>query len=239
MNYKNVTKKKKMNTALLVAVSLLVCVLAGGAIAGVGYAFDWWNTKDVSTLPTSTYNVNVSSIDDILGVEIKEADFAYMMDENTFYEQQLQSWEANGANPDQKPEAPEFFMNYGNVILNVDYFGQEFEAPADGLYDITFKVNGEEYAVEDIAFELENEQGFALMFTIDFETGKLSDANIMEGDINGFGLMLADSAMVSQEAALEGDAFSIMICYYDTESDFESFELVKFEKVADLPTDAE
>ena len=238
MNYKKVKKNKK-NTGLILVASILALILAGGAVAGIGYAFDWWKTEDASTLPTSTYNVNVSCIDDILGVEIKEADFAYMMDENFFYEQELQQWEANGADEENKPEAPEYFVNYGNVILNVDYFGQEFEAPADGLYDITFKVNGEEYVVEDIAFELENEKGFALMFTVDFETGKLSDANVMEGDINGFGLMLADSAMVSQEAALEGDAFSIMICYYDTESDFESFELVKFEKVAELPTDAE
>ena len=71
MNYKTVSKKKKKNTALLVVALILSLVLIGGAVAGIGYAFDWWSFgKEANDLPTSTFNVNVDSLDDIYGNKV-------------------------------------------------------------------------------------------------------------------------------------------------------------------------
>lgn len=237
MNYKTVSKKNKKNTGLLVVALVLSLVLVGGAVAGVGYAFDWWSfgEEEVEELPTSTYNVNVSKIDDIIGIEIKEEDLAFVMDEEDIYTQSLEQWESEGANLANKPVAPDYFLINGNLILNIDYFGQEFEKPENGLYDIAFNVNGKEYAFEDVVFDLENKPtGVALMLSVDFETGKLTDEDIMELAFEGVTIIINDTAMCGPTASFNGDAFSIMICYHDKKVDFETFELVKFEKVADL-----
>ena len=119
MNYKTVSKKNKKNTGLLVVALVLSLVLVGGAVAGVGYAFDWWSfgEEEVEELPTSTYNVNVSKIDDIIGIEIKEEDLAFVMDEEDIYTQSLEQWESEGANLANKPVAPDYFLINGNREL--------------------------------------------------------------------------------------------------------------------------
>ena len=236
MNYKTVSKKKKKNTALLVVVLVLSLVLVGGAVAGIGYAFDWWNFgKEANDLPTSTFNVNVDSLDDIYGIEIKTEDFASYVDQTTNYEAELKAWEENGSVEENKPQEPETYFTNGVLLLNVNNYGVDFKLPESGLYDITLKVNGEEYTLKKVAFDADSDE-FYLSFTSDFE-GNLTEENLFEGDVEGGGfmVMMSDTVAFGPTAYFGNYCFGIMISYYSEDKAFESFELVSFEKVAKLP----
>lgn len=233
MNYKNVKKKKK-NVGFFVLVSVLVLVLAGGAIAGLGFAFDWWKTgNSASKLPTSTFNVNVSTLEDIYGIAIVEDDFAFFKDEGDIYNEALEEWKAQGSDEANKPKKSEGYLCYGNVILNIDTYGVEFTQPESGNYNLTVKVNGEEYVFEDLVYTEELEESNEhVSVTSDFD-GKITTKNIMEGDVEGFYIGFVSSANINEDVGLTDGAFCIMFVYKSEDVDFETLEIVSFELVED------
>lgn len=239
MNYKTVLKMKKKNTALLVVALVLSLVLVGGAIAGIGYAFDWWNfgQEEVKELPRSTYNVEATCIDDVLGVAITEEDFAFYMDEQSMYETALKDWEAGDMLEANKPVKPDYNFFYGNVLLNVEGFGADFEQPESGLYNITVKLNGEEFEYEEIPYNAESDSAY-LMFTSDFK-GKLIEADIMEREEEGFVIAVCGNALLGETAGIDDGAVALMVGFYNVDDDFESIEIVSFERVDDLSESAE
>ena len=238
MNYDYVKPKKK-NTFVLIVCLILSLILVSGAVAGIGYAFDWWNfvEEEVKELPRSTYNVEATCIDDVLGVAITEEDFAFYMDEQSMYETALKDWEAGDKLEANKPDKPDYSFFYGNVLLNVEGFGADFEQPEAGLYNITVQINGEEFEFEEIVYDVESESAF-LMFTSDFK-GKLVEADILEREEEGFVIAIAGNALLGDTAGMDDGVVALMFGYYNVEDDFETLEIVSFERVDDLPESAE
>ena len=238
MNYKTVSKKKKKNTVLLVVALVLSLVLVGGAVAGIGYAFDWWNfgKEEVKEVPTSSYNLNVESIDDIIGVEFTRENFAFRMDQDTIYEEALKEWEQNASTSEKPVKAEDEYIFMGALVLNVEDFGVDYKKPESGLYDITIKLNGKEYTYEKVSYDASVDTDIALNILSDFD-GKPTEENIAEGDIDGFAFNIGHYAFFSEEAGLPGE--SIMFLYFSHEEAFETIELVKFDLVEAIEDEEE
>lgn len=205
MNYKNVKQANK-NISIIVVV-LLALVLLGGLIASLGFAFNWWG----NTLPTSTYVLNIESIDDIVDLEFEKEDFSSYLDEKAKYAIENRDT-FDGSYPEDLKES-----SWASIILNVESYGVDYVKPEVGFYDIAFKINGKTYSAENVQyFEASSEKWYS------FE---------VENDSIYFGITdMGALSTLGETDIVEGSS----IILYTKSFYIETFELVKFEKVADF-----
>lgn len=205
MNYSNTNHKKNNVAALIVAIVLLV--VTAGVLAGVGFGLGWWGKE----LPTSTYVLNVESIDDIVGLEFKKEDFTSCADEKDIY-----AFDNTDTFDGTYPEDLEP-SSLCSIILNVENYGVDYVKPEFGFYDIAFKINGKTYSAENIQyFEGSSEKWYS------FE---------VENDLIYFGITdMGALSDLGETDIVDGSSIRILSKGFY----IESFELVKFEKVADF-----
>lgn len=205
MNYKNVKQANK-NFRVIVVVILALVVL-GSLIASLGFAFNWWG----NTLPTSTFCLNVESIDDIIGLEFKQEDFTSYLDEKALYKyNNAESFD--GTYPEDLEKS-----SWASIVLNVEDYGVDYTSPELGFYDIVFKINGKSYTAKNTEyFKGDGEHWYS------FE---------VENDSIYLGITDRGAVFTLGETDLvEGSSITL----YTKGITLESFELVKFEKVADF-----
>ena len=203
MNYKNVKQANK-NVRVIVAIVLALVVLCS-VISSLGFAFNWWG----NTLPTSTYCLNVESIDDIVGLEFKAEDFTSSLNEKELYA--IKQGDAfDGSYPDSLT-----YESLSFLILDVEGYGVDYKRPDLGFYDVTIKINGKKYKIENVEYkECSSEQWYAL-----------------EGENESFFFGITDMSAVTKYGEtdlVEGSSIGIHTIGFR----LESFELVKFEKVS-------
>ena len=215
MNY-NQVKSKKKNKLIIIVSLVLSLVLAGGAIAGIGYAFNWFpgwgaevnegNADTAKEFPTSSSNLNVSSINDIIGVEFSAEDFSI------YYPYK-----------DGNDEIAYYYLN-----LNVAGYGVDFDMPESGVYNIKFKINDQLFDVNS-RFKAELEEGDDFSMSINVLKNGTVLSSTPDSHI-GYMFAMGPYACPSIDMAVEG--FSII--FYDfTVDNVQTFELVAFEKIAD------
>ena len=203
MNYKNAKQANKNFRSIVVFI--LALVLFSGLIAGLGFAFNWWG----NTLPTSTYCLNIESIDEIVGLEFKAEDFTSTLNEKEIYA--IQQGDAfDGTYPEHLTYESQSFL-----ILDVQGYGVEYQRPDYGFYNVTIKLNGKQYKIENVEYkECSSEQWYAL-----------------EGENESFFFGITDMSAVTKYGEtdlVEGSSIGIHTIGFR----LESFELVKFEKVS-------
>ncbi len=251
MNYKNVAKKKKKNTAIIVIASILACVLAGGAIAGLGFHFNWWNVEKEAEgpkpIPTSTFNLEIGNIEDLCGVEFKYDDYTFKMSTYKMSKEELLNYGVIDSLEDEVSFKGESLSS----ILNVDPYGVKFELPESGQYEVTMKINGEEYisklfAVSEVDTESDRLQLLMTGYLVFDKNGKqieLEFNNELEtqlGEANHIvNFVLFDAVMIDIDHELEGvEGYSLFIQNMVQEGDgfaIDTFEFVRFERIGDIP----
>ena len=251
MNYKSVAKKKKKNTAIIVIASILACVLAGGAIAGLGFHFNWWNVEKESEgpkpVPTSTFNLEIEKIEDLCGVEFKSDDYTRALSSwQTPVEDLIKEGLIDSAE-DEISEYHEVFVQ----ILNVDPYGKDFEVPEAGQYKIAMKINGNEVEADSFVFNEFDAEGeaynpvFAGYLAFDKE-GKQIEVKIdneVESALNEayqvMQFVIFPAVMTHVDDQVEDvTGFSMMIQNAAQDKDgfaLETFEFVSFERIGDVP----
>lgn len=205
MNYKNANQKKNNIITLVVVIVLLV--ITSGVLAGVGFGLGWWGNE----LPTSTYCLNVESIDDIVGLEFKQEDFTSYLDEKEQYAINNKDTFDGTYSEDLKASS------WCSIILNVEEFGVEYKTSEVGFYDIVFKINGKTYSAEKVQYY---EGSVEKWYSFEVENDSIYFGITDMGAINTFG----------ETDIVEGSSITI----YTKGFYVETFELVKFEKVADF-----
>ena len=215
MNY-NQVKSKKKNKLIIIVSLVLSLVLAGGAIAGIGYAFNWFpgwgaevnegNAHTAKEFPTSSSNLNVSSINDIIGVEFSAEDLSIYFPYK-----------------DDDVELAYYFLN-----LNVAGYGVDFDMPESGVYNIKFKINDQLFDVNSrFIAEPEGDGGMSMSINV-LKNGTVLSS---ESDIHaGYMIAMGPYATVSLGVAVDG--FSIVFYEFNIDN-VQTFELVAFEKIAD------
>ena len=201
MNYSKTTKQK--NIGFIILVSLLALIVAGGAIAGMGFAFSWWGNN----IPTSTYNLNVASVEEIIGIEFGKEDFSGYYTERDLYR----------INPEVAfdgtyPEDIEI-ETWAAIVLNADEYGVDFVAPELGYYDVSFKIDGKRYDAYNVEYISEAENYYQFSVGLD---GIWFGIQTIDVKPEPFGIDAPSGASICISTAFR----------------FETFELVKFEKVA-------
>ena len=203
MNYKNVSNKKK-NTIVIVVALVLSLVLLAGTIAGLGFAFDWWG----KSVPTSTYVLNVESIDEIIGVKFSTEDFTAYYDAKEMYKYE-NAETFDGTYPELLEK-----RSWASIILDVKDYGVDYKVVEPGLYNVAFKVNGKSYEAEEV------------------EYFKASSDNWYSFEVENESLYFGITDMNALSHLTETDyEDGSSICLWSNGFVIESFELTKFEKV--------
>ena len=194
MNY-NQVKSKKKNKLIIIVSLVLSLVLAGGAIAGIGYAFNWFpgwgaevnegNAHTAKEFPTSSSNLNVSSINDIIGVEFSAEDLSIYFPYK-----------------DDDVELAYYFLN-----LNVAGYGVDFDMPESGVYNIKFKVNDQLFDVNS-RFIAELEDDFFMSINVLNNGTVLSSTPVFPV---GYMFAMGPYACPSIDMGLDG----FLIIFYD------------------------
>lgn len=251
MNYKNVAKKKKKNTAIIVVASILALVLAGGAVAGLGFHFDWWGAEEApqkKEVPTSTYNLEIESFDDLLGVEFTPDDFSIHYTTYNKTKQELVQMgviESVSDEVDNHSEVMTSVLNVSSDEFFSDY-GCDFNLPKDGQYKLTTKINGVEYTTDYCAFAgPESEEGantvFAAIYFFD-EEGKQLEYAIGEEPVDAYEIVyinIYDKFMRDIDHAFEGmEGYTLIVMHNAREgagTAIGTFEFVSYERIGDVP----
>ena len=227
MNY--YSDSRKHNIISCIAIVLAVVLLLGGLVTVLGVGSNGFKDWSIfNGIPKSSYNMEIESLDDFVGVELGRDNFSYRMSTYDLTEEER----VEGKVPEGRN------MEYFSSILNVDGYGVDFTFPEEGEYTFTIKINGEEYVVEGVnvySFENSND-GLIANIEIIKEAGE-SETNIFEGDGKGYAIMLANATFfnIEHEALVEGGA-SILLYNVDCEA-LETFELVSYERTGDLIID--
>jgi len=224
MNY--YSSSSKHNLVSLIAIILAVVLLLGALVTVLGVGSNGFKDWSIfNGIPKSSYNMEIESLDDLVGVKLGRDDFSYRM--STYDMSDAEREEEN------VPEGRN--MEYFSAILNVDGYGVDFNFPEEGVYTFTVEINGEEYVMEGIEVYAPetSENGLLAQINIIKEEGE-SETNIFEGDGKGYAIMLANANFfnIEQEALVEGGA-GILLYNVDCEK-IESFELVSYERTGDL-----
>lgn len=251
MNYKNVAKKKKKNTAIIVIASILACALAGGAIAGLGFHFNWWNAEKEAEgpkpVPTSTFNLEIEKIEDLCGVEFKYDDYTRVL---STWQSPVEVLIKEGIIDSAEEEISEY-MEVFVQILNVDPYGKDFEVSEAGQYKIAMKINGNEVVADTFTFiEYDPEadsfipvfQGF-LAFDKEGKQIELKIDNEFESQLNDahqvMQFLIFPAVLTHVDDEVEDvTGFSMMIQNVAQDKDgfaLETFEFVSFERIGDIP----
>lgn len=212
MNYGNVKVNNKSKIAIIVISIIMVVALATAFIAIISNGFtkkpNGWLKKDV---PSSTFVLGVSSIDEIIGVPFDEESFSF-----------------SGTDKDSK----NYEYSWAILNLSVDGFGEEFVFPEDGnkvdteSYLLTIRLNGD-------TFELTNYIG-GYMFILDTEDTE-ERLMIVLGDyayLSAEGVVFVDMNIGDEiyhygnNVLIPGVSLGI-ISYADTVTDFEILGLEK------------
>lgn len=220
MNYKNVNKKQKNKVVIIVSL-ILALVIAGGAIAGIGYATDWFKNPDKiedvpniagkKEVPTSTYNLELDFLEDILGLNFTEDKWSWHV-----------SFDAED-NVIEEGSEIEAETTYFGSILDVGTYGDNFIMPKDGIYTFTFKVNGEEYVVKDLELTQEYVEGFFFL------------KNSTEEDPIFFEFVIKNMVICDPLEQEGGEGYTLQV--YAVGFELETFEIVSFERTGDIPVE--
>lgn len=254
MNFKNVAKKKKKNVAVIVIASILSVVLAGGALAGVGYGLGWWGKAEEAPakleVPTSTYNLEIASLDELICVEFTPEDYSSYISTYSMTNQEM----VDMGLIDDVTQEPTQHYEYCSQVLNIDGieygagYGVDFELPEEGQYEITVKINGTEYTTDytGIAPSAEGESDganivFAAMYFLDAE-GKQVEVAMGEdpGDevAEVVQIMILDKFMRDIDHAFDGvEGYTMFIMHMDrgeNGSAINTFEIVSIERIGEL-----
>ena len=227
MNY--YSDSRKHNIISCIAIVLAVVLLLGALVTVLGVGSNGFKDWSIfNGIPKSSYNMEIESLDDFVGVELGRDNFSYRMSTYDLTEEER----VEGKVPEGRN------MEYFSSILNVDGYGVDFTFPEEGEYTFTIKINGEKYVVEGVnvySFENSND-GLIANIEIIKEAGE-SETNIFEGDGKGYAIMLANATFfnIEHEALVEGGA-SILLYNVDCEA-LETFELVSYERTGDLIID--
>lgn len=249
MNYKNVAKKKKKNTAIIVVASILALVLAGGAIAGLGFHFDWWGAEEApqkKEVPTSTYNLEIASLDDLIGVEFTPEDFSGYLSTYNKTKQELEQMGAIDSVDDELEENIEMMHSILNVTgSDLMSYGVDFKLPEDGQYEFVWKINGVDYSTKYAGFEKQDDivQGCCYVFydkdlnSVDVEFG--TEPEIENGGY--ISIMLLKGVMINIDDRVDNlDGYTLMIENFSTGCDglpIETLELVSYKRIGDVPVE--
>lgn len=250
MNYKNVAKKKKKNTAIIVVASILALVLAGGAVAGLGFHFDWWGVEEApqkKEVPTSTYNLEIASLDDLIGVEFTPEDFSGHISTYNKTKQELEQMGAIDNIEDELEENYEMMHSILNVTGS-DFmsYGVDFKLPEDGQYEFVWKINGVDYSTKYASIEKDNDStvqgGCYLFYDKDLNLVEVEPGTEPEIENGGYiMIMLFKGVMINIDDKVDNlDGYTLMIQNYSTGCDglsIETLELVSYKRIGDVPAE--
>ena len=231
MNYKKVKKNKK-NTGLIVVASILALILAGGAVAGIGYAFDWWKTS----LPTSTYNMEIASLDELEGLKLTKDAAAWVL--STYDMTTAELIEEGLLQVGETKENMEYCFEQFVYILDVSKFGEEDMEIEDGVYDVTVKVNGTKYVFKEVVFDSTIEDGFIMAIQYAVVDGKIelvsgNDVSFETGD-SRIGALMMMRDVLPLGGMQTGQYCYMLMGVFANEEEIESVEFVSFEKVDEI-----
>lgn len=227
MNY--YSSSSKHNLVSLIAIILAVVLLLGALVTVLGVGSNGFKDWSIfNGIPKSSYNMEIDSLDDFVGVELGREDFSYC--KSTYDLTDAEREEEN------VPEGRN--MEYFTSILNVDGYGVDFTFPEEGEYTFTIKINGEKFVVEGVeVYSFENSNDGLIANIEIIKEASETEANIFEGDGKGYAIMLANATFfnIEHEAIVEGGA-SIILYSVDCDA-LETFELVSYERTGDLVID--
>ena len=250
MNYKNVAKKKKKNTAIIVVASILALVLAGGAVAGLGFHFDWWGAEEApqkKEVPTSTFNLEIASLDDLIGVEFTPEDFSVYFSTYNKTKQELVQMGAIDSVDDELEENQEFMLS----ILNVDgndfmSYGVDFKLPENGQYEFVWKINGVDYSTKFASIQKNDgsviQGGSYVFYDKDLNSVEVDPGTEPEFENGGYiAIMLHKGVKINPDDSIDNlDGYTLMISNFVKGCDglpIETLELVSYKRIGDVPVE--
>ena len=213
MNYKILQEKnKKKNVAITVLSIVLVVAMLLSFVAVVSRGFtkapDLWTKKDV---PTSTFVLGLRSVDELVGVKFTEETFSFVGTDVDFYDKEY-AWSI--------------------INLSVEDFGEEFTAPEEGKYKISYRLNGNYYTSESLGDDAKDSWYFGIYEQTDavgfislskYAYLKADGAMFLDYEFNGEITHIGDNVVVP--------GHSLQIYYYCESNEITDFELISFEKV--------
>lgn len=213
MNYQSLVKKDKKNKVAITVLSIVLVVavlVASFAILSRGFTKlpETWLKKD---LPTSTFVLGITSIDELINVPFTTDTFSFTgtdkdINDNTY------SWAI--------------------INLSVDGFSEEFTPLEEESYRSSFHINDSYYTCTSIEDNVEKEWTFAF-----FEEGDI--VGFLR--ITNYAYLKADGAIFIDAPSFDGEVthygdniiipgYSVQIYYFEAE-DIYDFEILSFEKV--------
>jgi len=220
------SNSKTKSVLTVIVIVLLTVFLLGSIVSLVGIKHDWFGTS-AKSVPTSPYNMAITSYDEILGVEIERKDFPYFY---SSYEISLEEKETEGIPLDMNVE-------YASMILSVDGYGEQFNYLPEGVYTMVFKINGVEYVQTNVEYRNESsENGLCAMTQIINEAPQEGEANLSAYKGRGYVILMAKHICYDYIAGVTGNGASIIINNIN-DATIETFEFVSYERTGDLITE--
>ncbi len=236
MNYSNIKKNSRVKNTLLGIVIVLVVLVIATTVIGIGSkGFEDWNTKNWFKEKPLDYNLDVSNVDDLVGVKFNQVEdwsVAIVADiENEAYYDL----------PCDKDVEKGIYIY--SKVLSVPGYGNEFKFE-NGIYDVVVEINGEIYEVKNLTVMNDNEDdndcnSFTIVLDEDDYTVEKKLLDSIFGDTKGYAFNISDKHVMyafdeesgSEPIALEGAGLQLM----SSNGEIETFEIISFEKVDDIP----